>query len=321
MEWCCDPRRPDAGANLQQQIAAHLRRHADSPKAVDDVGRAIRGLVEDAFDGSTDGVIWASLNWRDVEPILTVRALGPTAWPGDPATGPGLMPLADGVALAAEGATAKLATAAELFGAWMLRTQLPVRRAIGTVGANDNPVPATEGDAQTAAPTPAPACGSQSDGAAIEGGVPGRSSPLHLDLTLCLPRDEVSVPLVRHLCGHALRELGTKPECTADVELALTEACANVLEHSGPGDVYEVTVELADRRCAISVTDKGHGFDFATLPQGPAELHAESGRGVSLMRALVDRVHFTSEPQAGAIVHLVKLLEFVPGAPANRLMN
>lgn len=147
-----------------------------------------------------------------------------------------------------------------------------------------------------------------------------RTSPLHLELTLCLPRDEVSVGLVRHLCGHALREVGAAAECVDDVELAASEACANVADHSGPGDVYEVTVELANRQCAISVIDKGHGFDFTSLPRGLADTDAESGRGVGLMRALVDRVHFTSEPQVGAIVHLVKELDLVPGSPASRLM-
>lgn len=93
--------------------------------------------------------------------------------------------------------------------------------------------------------------------------------------------------------------VGTTADCVADVELAVSEACANVLDHSGPGDVYQVIVELANRRCAISVIDKGHGFDFSTLRDGQADLDAESRRGVGLMRALVDRVQFTSEPQVG----------------------
>ena len=38
------------------------------------------------------------------------------------------------------------------------------------------------------------------------------------------------------------------------------------------------------------------------------------------MRALVESVRFTAEPQVGAIVRLVKRLEFEPDAPARRLM-
>jgi hypothetical protein len=37
---------------------------------------------------------------------------------------------------------------------------------------------------------------------------------------------------------------------------------------------------------------------------------AESGRGLMLMRALVDNVAFRSEPRAGAVVHMVKTLRF-----------
>jgi anti-sigma regulatory factor (Ser/Thr protein kinase) len=39
-------------------------------------------------------------------------------------------------------------------------------------------------------------------------------------------------------------------------------------------------------------------------------VEAESGRGLTLMRALFDNVAFASEPQAGALVHMVKSLRF-----------
>jgi serine/threonine-protein kinase RsbW len=47
---------------------------------------------------------------------------------------------------------------------------------------------------------------------------------------------------------------------------------------------------------------------------------AESGRGVALMHALMDQVRFTSEPEKGTIVHLVKRLEFDDDSPTRQLM-
>jgi serine/threonine-protein kinase RsbW len=139
---------------------------------------------------------------------------------------------------------------------------------------------------------------------------------LEVNLTLCLPRDTKTVPLVRHLIGATLKEFGVRDECRGDVELAVTEACTNVLDHSKGDDEYEVRVALDEQRCQIRVIDQGHGFDFTTLSvDSTADPESERGRGVQLMRALVDNILFESEPEAGTVVHLVKDLEFVEGRP------
>ena len=127
--------------------------------------------------------------------------------------------------------------------------------------------------------------------------------------TLCLPRDRASVPVVRHLLHSSMEKLGVEGECVSDMELAVTEACTNVLQHAaGTDDDYEVAVEVNESTCEISVTDGGAGFDHGAF-RDDAPASAESGRGIQLMKALVDRVHFLSRPQAGTIVHLVKELE------------
>lgn len=133
----------------------------------------------------------------------------------------------------------------------------------------------------------------------------------HLDLSLSLPRESSSVPVVRRLAAQALRAFGVHDGDIADVQLAITEACANVVEHATDADTYEVKVELAADRCAITVVDQGRGFDAtAAADPPPADPDAESGRGLMLMRALVDNLAFQSEPQAGAVVHMVKSLRF-----------
>lgn len=40
----------------------------------------------------------------------------------------------------------------------------------------------------------------------------------------------------------------------------------------------------------------------------PVDGSAERGRGVALMRALVDSIDFDSDPESGTVVHLVKQL-------------
>jgi serine/threonine-protein kinase RsbW len=138
-----------------------------------------------------------------------------------------------------------------------------------------------------------------------------------VDITLSMnvPRDASTLPLVRHLIKYSLGEIGVARRCIGDIEVAVTEACANVVEHTAVDDEYSVEVQITDERCEIRVIDTGHGFDFETLGRSEAEATAERGRGIQLMRALVDRIRFTSEPESGTVVHLVKDLEFDGSKP------
>jgi serine/threonine-protein kinase RsbW len=134
---------------------------------------------------------------------------------------------------------------------------------------------------------------------------------------LRLPTEVATVPIVRELCRTAMSKLGVSEECVQDVALALTEACANVIEHSaGTDDDYEVRVQIDNERCEIRVVDTGRGFDAdglhdATMPG----TDAERGRGIQLMKALVDRVTFESIPEQGTIVHFEKRLELADDSP------
>ena len=143
---------------------------------------------------------------------------------------------------------------------------------------------------------------------------------MEISLSLNLPRDEMSVPVARRIVDTSMRTVGVEDGCVDDVTLALTEACTNVLKHSGPGDEYEVSLRLRDEVCSISVTDVGRGFDFATLSGDEPGHEAERGRGVQLMKLLVDNVHFQSKPEAGSVVHLQKTLDYRHGSLLDRAL-
>ena len=133
---------------------------------------------------------------------------------------------------------------------------------------------------------------------------------MDISLALTLPRDEQTVPVARHIVRNAMEQVGVESTCIYDVELALSEACTNVLLHSGPGDQFVVRLDLDERLGVIRVIDVGHGFDSAKLQAENAAPEAERGRGLGLMQALVDRVDFTSRPEAGTIVTLEKVLTY-----------
>lgn len=144
---------------------------------------------------------------------------------------------------------------------------------------------------------------------------------MELTLTLNLPTDELTVPVARHILRNSMREVGVEEDCLTSIEVALSEACTNVLKHSDPGDDYEVTLVLDSDKAVIRVKDTGRGFDFESLDELAAPETAEQGRGVDMMKALVDRVQFTSVPENGTIVHLEKKLEFADGSVVLRLSD
>lgn len=144
---------------------------------------------------------------------------------------------------------------------------------------------------------------------------------MEIKFTLQLPRDALSVPVVRRVLNSSMCTLGVAEECLTDIEIALTEACTNVLDHATHGDEYEVVAGLDDNRCVIEVVDTGRGFDAERLGHVEADPSAEEGRGIQLIRALVDKVHFRSRAESGMIVHLEKELHFTEGSPLQRLAD
>ena len=151
---------------------------------------------------------------------------------------------------------------------------------------------------------------SRSSPAAVRSGV-----RVEIRYSLRLPRDAVTVPLVRTICRDAMSRLGVTPDCQGDVALALTEACANVVQHAG-GDEneYEVQIEFAGGICHIRVLDKGRGIDLRDSARTETILDQDSGRGIVLMRLMADRIAFESRPEDGTIVHLQKRLELEENA-------
>ncbi|HEX4820913.1 MAG TPA: ATP-binding protein [Acidimicrobiales bacterium] len=142
---------------------------------------------------------------------------------------------------------------------------------------------------------------------------------MKLDVAICLPQEAQTVALIRGAVTSTLSLFGVEDECVEDIRLALSEACTNVIEHAQAGDEYEVRVEVDDTQCQISVKNSGNGFDFAALDGQMPDGHSARGRGVAIMRAVMDQVRFSSEPRDGTIVHLVKQLDVRDGGVMDRL--
>src|SRR5215467_1360015 len=98
-----------------------------------------------------------------------------------------------------------------------------------------------------------------------------------VDVKLCLvfPREALSVPVMRHMLGDALRGLGADDDELAELLLAVTEACTNVVRHGGPGRRYEVVASLGRRGCRIEVQNSWQGFALRRLRRHAAGAAAD----------------------------------------------
>ncbi len=88
-----------------------------------------------------------------------------------------------------------------------------------------------------------------------------------MDVKFCLvfPREALSVPMMRHMLGDALRALGADDQGVAELLLAVTEACTNVVRHGGPGRRYEVVASVGRGGCRVEVLNTGRAIDSRDL--------------------------------------------------------
>jgi serine/threonine-protein kinase RsbW len=156
---------------------------------------------------------------------------------------------------------------------------------------------------------------------------------VEVNVALSLPRDVASVPVTRQVLDSCLERLGVMPDTRADIALALSEACANVIRHAGPGEEYEVIATTTDGRCVIEVVDSGSregsklpladqaAISGQTMPEHDMPGHAtsEHGRGLRIIDAVTDELSLTGSGPAGTTVRFEKALNWIPGAPAEQL--
>ena len=131
---------------------------------------------------------------------------------------------------------------------------------------------------------------------------------------LQLRREAASVPLARRLLLNAMDSAGVDSEISYELSIALSEACANAVEH-GTGDnseAYCVTAFLEGDQCRIEVADSGPGFRAATRSRSRSlPVDAEGGRGLILIESLADHVHVGNRPgRGGAVVTFDKTLKW-----------
>jgi serine/threonine-protein kinase RsbW len=124
------------------------------------------------------------------------------------------------------------------------------------------------------------------------------NSPLSELIDLSVPADSEAIAAVVDAISETLSRLDVPEQKRLEIALATQEAMANAVVHgcgNDPSKQVRCRVKSDPQgRIVIIVTDPGPGFspDLLPDPRRHENLHGDHGRGVYLIRQLMDEVRF-----------------------------
>ena len=128
-----------------------------------------------------------------------------------------------------------------------------------------------------------------------------------VELTLPVMEDmEIAATKTAEVVANAM---GLDEMKTAEINMALIEACINAFEHSKSKENIYITYSIDGDTLIIKVGDKGEGFDseVVSIPNIDEKINSDHKRGwgLQLMKELMDTVEFEST-DAGTTVTMTK---------------
>jgi serine/threonine-protein kinase RsbW len=133
--------------------------------------------------------------------------------------------------------------------------------------------------------------------------------------TLHVPSSTENLVLIREFVSTIGAQAGLEDSEIGKLELAVDEACANVIEHAYGHDITKEVIVRAtfdDETLRIDVEDTGRGFDPQSVPSEELErlvrARKSGGLGMRLMKSLMDEVHYEIAPGEKNELHMMKRL-------------
>lgn len=141
-------------------------------------------------------------------------------------------------------------------------------------------------------------------------------------LQLQTPGEVSYLAYIRQVVADIARKVGFPEDEVTKIEMAVDEACSNVVEHAyGPNKEWcwqsnpeiRLNVRLDGAKLIIEINDHGEGFDFASykpinIEQRLKAMHT-GGYGIFIMRNFMDEVEYSSTREKGNTLRLVKYLK------------
>ena len=127
--------------------------------------------------------------------------------------------------------------------------------------------------------------------------------------TLTIASRTSAIDDARSWVGRYLVPAGASADAIWAIEMALTEALANVITHGYGGDdsrSIHLFLELHADRCEIEIVDFGEPFDESAYTAPDLAEPRAGGYGLHLIGELMDDVERTMTPDGGTRLRLVK---------------
>lgn len=131
--------------------------------------------------------------------------------------------------------------------------------------------------------------------------------------TITFPGEYKSLEKISEFVVQAARQAGLNEHATYQVDLAVDEACCNIIDHAyggeGLGDM-QCSVEVKPDTLTVILKDRGQPFDPSKVPEpqlnAPLEQVKRRGAGFYLIRKIMDELHYEHTPDGGNVLVLVK---------------
>ena len=125
------------------------------------------------------------------------------------------------------------------------------------------------------------------------------------------PSNQDAVVKAERLVEKFTRKLDFDEDQRVDVAIAITEAVNNAVEHGNrlqADRTVTVRLEWRDSRLVITVRDQGEGFDPDAIddPLSPENLTRPDGRGLLIVRSLMDSVEVNPSSEGTEVVMVKK---------------
>lgn len=122
-----------------------------------------------------------------------------------------------------------------------------------------------------------------------------------VNLSRQLPSQIELVPgFMNEAIDHLKKHLVLNEDQIFDIKLVLEEALTNAIRHGNRSQAtrkVDVNISCEDKHLIIEIRNEGEGFDVNKVPDPttPKGLHKTSGRGVFLMRKIMDEVIYSDQ--------------------------
>jgi serine/threonine-protein kinase RsbW len=132
---------------------------------------------------------------------------------------------------------------------------------------------------------------------------------------LCVSTETKNLTVIGNFVGSVARELKASEEVTFALQMAVDEACANVMEHAYAGrtdGMVCITCQTVDDQVKVTIHDHGRPFDPQAVPRpdpaAPLERRGNGALGLYLMEQLMDSVQFEFDVKKGNTLTMKKRL-------------